>query len=534
MQTVWTGDGNSQPLFMGQGQPWGSTPSNFLFGFNCETDGSYTLDIVSDITLATLYSIVSDNIQTYNQWDWDTPSPPRGTEFANCYSNSLSSQSYNNSIDNPSLYPFIVPFHNLQIDEYIIDGTVTATGIYLGSPNLSYSNGGESTSQIAPDGSAFIVSNGSLTAAYTYFGNLCDIGNTLYPPSPCIYFHFSTTGPYGNGLCGGPGLSEDCFWCQFANSGNFQITDWDGTFFSIDNYGPLSYTWGGFFLFLGEGGCNPGGGCVGNQAFMSIIDNFFFSLSGGFFDGYRFGRGICAFNKVDHITPGTVQPQVPLQGTKFAENPKYEGPSIVVSRLQSPLAQNHLYQVFRGTAGNTACTYQIADPYVIPSATNQQVITYQDAIDELNNPLAYDGVDVLDQAVQNQVPVPGSASAQAGGFSAFCYATNYTDTGQFVDPSNFVQPPDVMTDKILSPYKTWPIPYTMIKGVDSYVVQAYNIIDTTDPVTQVVTTSEQIATYNIDTTGLISTGKDVNGNFAIGNGEIVLDWILPLSGVGNN
>lgn len=519
MNTAWSGNGDSLPLFKGKDQPWGCTEAQFLFAFNIQTVedeansvpvDSYVLDVICDITYGTSFQIDSDNIQTYNEWAWQQPADLHGNVFfANCHSSQLASQNYINAITNPGLYPFIPPFHNLAADEYKIPGTITPKGLALFEPNLVYDQGGFGTFLINPDGSGDVVS-GSLTATFTNFGPLCNQG------SNCIYFFLKGQGPDGSGQCRGPGLTETCDFCGYVTSNEYTIRDWDGTFFDITNFGPLFNAGiGGFFIFPRDGGCAPPI-CPGTNGFMSVVDSFFLDFTGGFFDAYRYGRGICAFNRM-----AVIAPVIAGTGFEFVDQ-AYKGPTIVVSRLMSPLAQNHLYQTFRGSTNNTACTYQVVDPYVPPDADGQHVQNYQDLIDELNNPAAFDGQDVIDADIQNQVPVPGHTIA----FSAFFWGDNYTDEGIAVDQSNFVAPPDVMTDKILSPHGTWPIPYTLIKGVDSYIVQSYDILTTT--VGGVVTKQERIQIYNIAVDGLISTGRQSLGSYQLTE-ELILDWMLPIS-----
>lgn len=523
-QTYWINDGHTYPLFMGKDQPWGCTPSNLVFAFNIDsTTGNYVLDIVSDISYGTSYQIALDRIQTYNTWTFNLASGPFWCgNSLNCYSTQIQQQNYTNILENPTLYPFIPPFHNLHTDEYIINGITNVTGPIFrssanspyGFPQINYASGGDRLS-FGPL-SCFSHENGTTIATSTYFGDLC---SSAFSDFPCLYFFITTTGDGGGaaGSCTGPGLTQTCHQCGYVSTGNYQITDWDGTFFSINDYGPLFTNAGlsGFFIFLRDGGCNPPS-CPGSNNFMSVLDSFFFTFSGGFFDAYRFGRGICAFNNIANI--------VPLHdfNNSYQSQDIYEGPSIVVSRLMSPLSQNHLYQVFRGPAGQKACTYQIADTYASPDANAGTVLGYQDLINELDNPLAYDGVDVIDSDIQNQVPVPGGSSS----FSAFCFATNYTDEGIFVNQANFEQPPDVMTDKVLAPFGTWPFTDELLKGVDSYIIQGYSVLQTTND-DQTTTTREYIVTYTVDSTGLTEQTKVTSGLSNFQN-EIVMDYLSPI------
>lgn len=517
-QIQWSGDGHAYPLFRGKNQPWGCTPSNIQFVFNCGADGSYTLDIVSDISYATLYKIDFERIQAYNTFNYLYPaSLSTSNNSGQCYTGHTLSQSFTYTIEEQ--YPFLLPFHNLGGDRYLVSGL---GGPFLTTPipQIVYFQGGQGTF-LGNDNHGHLLPPvaGSQTAVYTDFGPLC-------PGFDCIYFSITAQGPDGSGGCRGPGLTESCDECGSPSTGNFQITDWDGTFFSINDYGPLFS--GGlsglrpagagfdvFFLFLREGGCNPPS-CPGNQTTMSIIDNFFFDFTGGGGDAYRFGRGICAFNKVAHIEkiPGTSPAQ-------FAFQDQYQGPSITLSRLMSPLAQDHLYQSFRSpSTGATACTYQVADPY-IPPTSGQNTVTWQQFLGELFNfdSIAYNGGNPFAEdpgALQN----PASTRE---GFSAFFFAGNYTNDAQIVSATNFSQTPDVMTDKVLAPHGTWPFADQLLKGADSFIIQGMSGF---------VDGEEFIINYKIAADGQISIGKTISGPTPFAE-ETIMDFIAPLQ-VGNN
>lgn len=512
LQTVWSNDGQTYPLFMGKGQLWGCTPSNLLYAFNVDATGTYTLDIVSDITYATLYKIDSQRMQTYSTFSFSIAARPdfgEDGEFADCYNNQLISQSYSN-IYSP-YYAYIQPFHNITFDRYIVNGNINP----IGAEQIVISQGGTGTFLSDPNNPGkFLTVSGGLTAVETDFGPICAGG------SECVYFVLTSVGPDGKGICGGPGETESCILCGYVTDNNFQVTDYDGTFFSIDDFGPLfeSGGYGSFFIFNRDGGCNPPA-CSGANGFMSVMDSFFFNDSiEGSFDGYRFGRGIASFNSALTISPDPDNP-----GT-FQIVDNYIGPSIAVSRLTSPLSQNHLYEVFRSTTNTTACVYQLADPYVLPMPQSQP--SYQDLIDELNNPLAFDGVDVIDQ---NIIPPSAGGNNGSGGFDMFFWSSPYVTLagGITVNQSNYVQPPDVFTDTILSPHGTWPFADQLLKGADSYVVQGYSFVQDEDG-----NIEETIVSYNIAPNGLTTKSTSAIASLKV-TGEFVEDWILPLK-VGNN
>lgn len=569
--TSWVNDAQNNALFINNRRvSLAITDSNLVYAFNVNTTGNtYTVDIVGDISYATIYYVSQNETVIDGTFHLHfTANSGLGTTDFQCGYSEHDLYVFNYTY--PSLYPYLSVFYNSFNDVNIIFNSTTE--------NLMYEPYGPQIRQLVGEGTVVatqIVGSDLITT--TTSGTV-----TSYIKSCGI----DPTGVTTNELSDWVNITVDnrvCAACDLSNSFSeiffyvtndvHTITNWDGSGITIidDPNTPI-----GLDCFIPHIGAVSGQcsglsgtyGCCSQFFYGHTVDNSFQNHQNisGFMDGYRYGRGMASF---ESVSISTYSDNVGWQHTN-----NYIGPSIQISRLSSHSNQNHTLRAFRSREGAKAVVYQCADPFTIADAQGGSVIDLTQYQDDFLAGLRgeenaffdalFNGENVLAATDSNRFNTSNRETRPSNnGFSKYYWSSPYVTDGTNIAPDSSALPPDVFTDKVLSPFGTFPLftsggstfvidtrppadwnlldvetepstpahttmnlgfPCNQMRGVDSYIV---NSITRRANSNNVIT--NMVASYSIAEDGEVTFGKVIQDNAGISaSQEKILDYLISI------
>lgn len=577
LRTIWSNDSNNNPLFINhRNSSIAITDSNLIYSFN--GDGTtYTVDIVGDISYATIYYVVSSDIRMEGNAQIRVVGGASNTTFqSNCDYSQRTYKEFDYTYQKE--YPYLAISYNSFFDiNNMTNVNILQRYTQPVGPNIhQYSSSGTTTSTFT-SGLELITntSAGTSTSSLTS----CGVG-TIFSGE----FVDWTYEEIGGRVCSGCDLSNAADYLFYASGDTHTVVNWDGSSITIIDDPVTPYA--GLECFIPHistvtGQCNDQAlslGCCDQFFYGHIADNTYTQYlqlnTLGFVNSYRYGRGICSLEGVSTIVKSNT-------GSYSASN-SYIGPRIQISRLSSHSNQNHLLGAFRSRSGERACVYEAADPFTIEASAG--LIDLTEYLDDFAAGLRgeenaffdalFNGENVLQDLPTNRFNTSNKETRPSdSGFCRYYWANPYVNTGNnLAIPTNDVLPPDVFTDKILAGFGTFPVfieggqvyaiattpptswnlyypklepekppattlnlsfPCNQLKGVDSYVVNGYRrkTINRPNPVTGLPQTVEvaTISEYNIAEDGETSFGRVIIDNSATSNSqEVVMDYLISI------
>ena len=536
MNTSWSNIGNpTLPLFYnGPGVPVAVEDSQILFVFAPNSDGtSYYIDVVSDTTFATLYKVDSVRYEINNTANYWRYSVGAHAECPNVVNIGNADELYyiefvyelgSGVFDDPLYsqhYPYLSQFYQSFSDQWIISASSYSKGLGNGTntqePQHTYANWGSITSYTKDPIAGCVNDGGPLDFAMSR--TICEA--TTFPSGQnCVYWKGNGSAGWGGGL-----LSQSIYsWIyNWVYTNTYQVINWDGSGATLTD---TAFEYGfpsgleGFIAYFSIATCN---GCSNPYSsfncycggFLSyMVDNSYrqYGFVGtGYINAYRYGRANASFEKIRTIRYDPQSKQYSSDSNDYLNNP-----AVALFRLTSHINQNRLYTAFRGTSGGTALSYQDSDPYTPPVASSGPPLSYQQVIDALNGDAIYEGTNVFYN--------PTDAYFEAyEPFYAYYYSSPYVaNSVSFINPENIQQPPEVVTDRLISPQGTWPFRNNLyLNAIDSLIVDGYNI-ETVDG-----NRRETITEYTSDDTGLTVQTAVISGDYQI-EGEVLKDYVLAI------
>lgn len=590
LQTQWENDAKNHALFLNNGKSSiAIKDSNLVYSFNVDDTGTiYTVDIVGDISYATVYWVVSSDLNVYGTSRYRTVYTSNSDVDCSYSQHTYSEFDYTYQAD---YYPWLSVFYNSFFDINIMDGTTTTPKLYQPyGPRIHEFKSFGSMSNDDPDNGFF--QSGSATSSYTSCGliqfnfdnpQLQELAWWTHRQEPPL-----TTPPCM--ACDFQGRARGYYFLCCVSDDVHSVSNWDGSSIVLlnDPNTPLY----GIDCFQAPALITVSGQCGGlfypdhlsccSQFYWGhAVDNTYRDIgqnTQGWINSYRYGRGISSFDSIMKVTSTS-------EGETYtASTSSYIGPAIQIARLSSHSNQNHVLNAFRSTTGGKACIYQCADPFTIDDVQSG-VIDLTQYMDDFAAGLAgeendfydslFNGENVLEEsgrfASANQDSRPSNIV-----FSRYFWSTPYVSIGTNMavstNESLSALPPDVFTDRILAPFGTFPLfiedgkvfglatlppsqwnlldptftdpqhalqhttlnlnfPCNQLRPVDSFIINGYlkrNIqVLNSDGSLKIVPTTF-LTRYNITETGSTAIAGTVQDHSILTN-ESVMDYLIPIS-----